>query len=148
MDIPSLVPTFPNTFDAWEGLVTILVIGILKLTRARFLKHRSEYIDRFGWSIISWDIVFGVSAMVVLFMTLYPGILPSVWIVRSMNAGIILIGFWQLAEIVTAPDHRIKSAMSGVKPVEYGGDPYDRRKKLRRTDDEQAYEAWRKAEGN
>ena len=48
MSLDDLIPAVPHGFGAWEAFLAVALIAVLKLFRARVLKHRSVYVDRFG----------------------------------------------------------------------------------------------------
>ena len=144
MSLDDLIPAVPHGFGAWEAFLAVALIAVLKLFRARVLKHRSVYVDRFGWSIIIYDVVFGISALIGLTFGLYPGLTPHIYISRIATGAIIVVAAWQLFEVWRADNQRVDAAVSGTVPVAPTPptDPYDRRKRLRREDDVKAYTAW------
>jgi hypothetical protein len=113
MQMSDLIPTWPVGFDAWEGFTVLLVLGVLKLTRATVMKSRAQSVDRLGWSILIFDVVLGVFALQLLFRALYPGIPHDLWVGRIATAVVIVVALWQVVEVVTAQPVRIETAMSG-----------------------------------
>lgn len=128
MDIRSWIPTAPSGFDAWEAVATVAVIGILKLYRAYVMKRRSVYVDRFGWSIIVYDFVFGLAALMGFVLAFYPELNPHIWITRISTGSILIMAAWQLLEVHAANDERMDAAVAGTtsptpsEPTEYTGD--------------------------
>jgi hypothetical protein len=136
VNLTDLIPTFPSGFDAWESLVTAFLIAVLKMYRARVMKHRSVFVDRFGWSIIGYDIIFGIAVLIGVFFTIYPGITPHVWIGRMATTWVLFAVIWQLAELYLASDARVNAAVAGApidSPPPTGSERrmYDRRQETR-----------------
>jgi threonine/homoserine efflux transporter RhtA len=135
--LTDLVPTWPIGFDALESLITIFLIAVLKLYRARLMKRRSTYVDRFGWSLIGYDIVFGISALTGVAMTIYPAIAPHVYISRVSTTAVLFAVLWQLTELFLASDERVEAAISGTAagthtpPTDKERRVYDRRQETR-----------------
>jgi hypothetical protein len=113
MTVSDLIPTWPIGFDAWEGVLALLVLAVMKLTRATVMKRRATAIDRLGWSILVFDVVFGLVALVAVLRVLYPAIGADLWIGRITTTSLIVVALWQVIEVVTAQPVRIETAMSG-----------------------------------
>ena len=121
MRLDDLIPTWPIGFDRWESVVTLILLGLFKLDRGGILKHRSAYIDRFGWSIIVFDITFGLAALHAVLVSLYPGLFLNIWQTRIATAVVVVAVLWQWWEVRTAPYQRVHEAMAGATnghPVE------------------------------
>jgi hypothetical protein len=135
--LTDLVPTAPQGFDAWEGVFALAVLGILKLYRARVMKHRSSFVDRFGWSIIIYDVVFGIAAILTMVVSVYPGLSPHIWITRVSTTAVVIVAAWQLFEVRSAGVGRVDAAVSGAMgnatPTNDSGERrmYDRRQETR-----------------
>jgi hypothetical protein len=115
-----LIPALPRGFDAWETMVTVALLVTLKLLRAYFMKRRSTYVDRFGWALIVFDVVFALFFLTTLVWTLYPGLRPdTAWAGRSLITSVLVVTTWQLLEILLAPFARVDAAVSGsVAPLD------------------------------
>jgi hypothetical protein len=113
MTVHDLIPDWPAGFDAWEGVLALLVLAVLKLTRATVMRRRATSIDRLGWSILVFDVVFGVVALVAVLRVLYPSIGADLWIGRITTTSLMVVALWQVIEVVTAQPVRIETTMSG-----------------------------------
>jgi hypothetical protein len=142
VDIPSaLVPHWPSGFDAWEGFLTLLIIGLFKLDRGTIMYRRARVIDRLGWSIIAFDWVMGGLFIVSMFWSLYPDTRYAPWLPRAIILLLISTTIWQWLEIRRASTVRVDLVAAGAN----GGSVYrpadeppvltDRRSWYRRAED-------------
>jgi hypothetical protein len=143
LDWGRLVPTLPNGFDEWEGFTLLFALFVLKTVRPVFLKRRSSYVDRFGWSILLFDFIFSVFVGISAFYLLYPEQrtwVGSIWLNRIMIGLLVASALWQVVEVVIARPVRVEVTMAGV-PVNdtpwEAGKSAERRKGYRRLSDEQ-----------
>ena len=120
IDFTDLIPTWPNGYDAWDGVTTLLIIALLKGVRASIMERRSTYIDRFGWSIIWWDRTFAIAALAAVVWSLYPSLFFDFWSPRAANVILKIVSIWQLVEVLRAPKPRIEAATAGT-PTDLNG---------------------------
>jgi hypothetical protein len=137
----SLVPNFPDSYTAWDGLTTLLFLAVFKLFRGTRMKRRSRYVDRMGWSIIIYDLIFGAVFAFASIWTLYPQLYGGVWTDHIVNAILKVITAWQFYETWNAPEPRVEAAISGTvngdDTMWEAGKSAERRKGYRRLSDEQ-----------
>jgi hypothetical protein len=141
VDTPNaLVPHGPSGFDAWEGFLTLLIIGLFKLDRGTIMYRRARVIDRLGWSIIAFDWVMGGLFVVSMFWSLYPDTRYGPWLPRAIVLLLILTTVFQWWEIRRASTARVDLVAAGAN----GGSIYhpdepapltDRRVTYRRVED-------------
>ena len=116
MSWSDLIPHIPRQYDDIEGLYFLIVLTFFKVFRAWSMQRRATYIDRFGWSIILFDYVFGVVFGLSLFYTLYPAFPSSVWVSRIVINALAVSAVWQTVEIYVSSEHRVKSVLEGNEP--------------------------------
>lgn len=130
-----LLPHVPRGYDAWDSFYVLLAMALFKFYRGRKMQTRAYYIDRFGWSIILFDYVFGTVFTLSTLFACYPGLHVSIWIDRFFLNLLLTVTIWQALEIQTADYERVKAAASGIGN---GSPPYDgteRRSTTRRAED-------------
>ena len=133
MQFNDLIPTWPAGFDDWESVVTLLLLGLFKIDRGGILKRRSAYVDSFGWSIIIFDITFGLAALHAVLVSLYPGLLLTIWQPRIITAVVVAVVIWQWVEVRTAPYQRVHEAMAGATNGTSSSRPSSTKESLDRT---------------
>lgn len=143
MNWDSLSPSLPQGFDGWESLTFLLSLFVLKIVRPTFLKKRSSYVDRFGWSILIFDWLFALIVGISTFYVFYPDQRDwagAIWLNRIMVGMLVISAVWQVIEVIIARPVRVEVAMAGV-PVNdtpwEAGKSAERRKGYRRLSDEQ-----------
>lgn len=112
MSIADLYPHWPVGFDAWEGFIVLVALGLFKFYRGTTLKRRSEHVDRFGWSIIIFDWTFAVVFGVSIAFNLYPE-LRTHHVSRVLLGLLLAVTIWQTLEVARAQPHRVREAMGG-----------------------------------
>jgi hypothetical protein len=117
MTFDDLRPTWPTGFDHWELVVFLILTGLLKLYRGSILLKNSEYIDRLGWSIISWDFLLGAYAATIALWSFYPETY-NLWWQRAIVGVAACVAFWQALEVRIADRGRVTRVMgSSVEEV-------------------------------
>jgi hypothetical protein len=115
VEIPDfLIPHWPSGFDAWEGFLTLLIIGLFKLDRGTIMYRRAKVIDRLGWSIIVFDWVMGGLFVVSMFWSLYPGTRYAPWFPRVIVLLLLVTTVWQWLEIRRASSVRVELVAAGA----------------------------------
>jgi hypothetical protein len=118
-----LVPTWPDSSRAIAAFVLIFLMGLFKLDRGTLMKRRSAYIDHFGASIITFDLVFAVTFLAGSVEALYPRIGDNGLVFWATLIPLFLALAWQWIEIRIAAHERIAVSMGG--PSAHGWQPGD-----------------------
>jgi hypothetical protein len=130
-NIPDLlIPAWPHGTHAWIGFVLILVMALFKLDRGMLMYRRATYVDPFGASIITFDLVFAATFFFVDLEALYPGLKTTRGVFWVTLVPLSLAMLWQWAEIRLVEHERIVVSMGGPETDGWQpGDP-DRRNGL------------------
>lgn len=107
-------PTWPNSLHTWAVFAFSLALAIFKLDRGTLMWRRSSYVDRFGASIITFDLVMGATFLIVAAQSLYPRLQQSETVFWSLLLPLGLAMFWQWIEIRLATRERVHVAVAGV----------------------------------
>jgi hypothetical protein len=136
VNIPDLDPTWPSGTQAWLAFALILGMGLFKLDRGLLMKRRAAYVDRFGASVITFDLVFGATLLVSTVTVLFPRLRTFDVIFWLTIAPLFVVMAWQWVEIRLASRDRVHVAMAGtISAAPWSeGDP-DRRLEFRRVED-------------
>ena len=113
MTVDDFKPTWPIGFDDWELVVFLILTGLLKLDRGRILYKNSEYIDRLGWSIISWDFLLGLYAATIALWSFYPATY-NLWWQRAIIGLAASVAFWQWIQVRIADRTRVTRVMGST----------------------------------
>ena len=112
-DAHHFVPEWPSGITAWESFLLILALGALKVYRGTVLKRRSLWIDRFGWSIITFDWAFGAVFLLSAFFRLYPDTTHP-YLSRALLFILGAFTLWQAYEVARAEHVRVTSSLGGL----------------------------------
>jgi hypothetical protein len=85
------------------------------------MKRRASFVDRLGWSIIVFDLVFGITSLLTVLWVLYPAAEIHPWVGRVAVFTVLVSIIWQWWEIRHAPQPRIELAMSGSPNGDWDG---------------------------
>ena len=136
--LDALTPQLPTTFISWLHILALALAGAVKVFRGAVMQQRARRIDLFGWSIISFDYVFGTALLVGTLWTFYPR-LHTEYLDLFVTLTLVSVTLWQGFTVWSAPDHRIDRALTLRTPVRedgtYIGD--ERRQVVRREADKQ-----------
>lgn len=117
----ALSPQLPTTFFVWYHLLALTVVGVVKLLRGSVMNRRARRIDFFGWSIIMFDYIFGAGLVLATVWAFYPA-LHTVTFDYAVTTAVLLVSFWQLYTVASAPVHRIDRAMQAPESSEEDDD--------------------------
>jgi hypothetical protein len=132
-----IIPNVPPAKMAVFDIVTLGVLAMFKLDRGRLLKRNANYIDRFGWSIILFDLGFGIIFLGAVVRTLYPA-LESTQAHVGSTLLLFALAMWQWIEVRSADWHRVNRAMdAGPVMVGITREIEERRQVVRREEDRQ-----------
>jgi len=106
-----IIPNWPVGFDAWLSLLTLINVGQMKIYRGCVMEVRARMIDQLGWSIILFDLVFGILFMLAAIWTLYPELMFTTWMNRFDLIALNLITAWQTILIHRATTRRIQRSV-------------------------------------
>jgi hypothetical protein len=143
-----LIPNWPDSKTAAYMLSALILWGLFKADRARILYRGSSHVDRFGWSIILYDLLFGLLLLWGSFRTLYLSGSDPWWLLIVETTAILVVTLWQWAEVRLADWQRIKRAVDkqpympslvGLPSVDYPPEQ-DRRRWYRRHEDNELHE--------
>jgi hypothetical protein len=109
-------------------------MGLFKLDRGTTMRRRAVYVDRFGASIITFDLVFALTFIAGSIETLYPALAQNEVVFWATLVPLFLAMVWQWIEIRLAPHERIVVSMAGpnAETTWKPGDPDRRSGKERR----------------
>lgn len=128
MGLHDLAPIWPDTAHSWAQLALITGMAVFKLDRGTLMKRRAAYVDRFGASIIAFDLVFGVTLLITAARLLVPRLQGSGVLFWATLVPLFLVMGWQWLEVRHAARERLHVAMAGAVATSpwQPGDP-DRR---------------------
>lgn len=121
----SFHPDLPSTFDQWEAIIALMIVSVAKLMRGWVMCRRSTNIDRFGLSIILFDVIFGSALLITVIWTIWPATAFSIWFTRIISTSVLLVATWQLIEVTRASRVRIHRAVGPVEPFGTDAAAYD-----------------------
>jgi hypothetical protein len=116
----ALQPSYPPSITEWLHLFAITLAGVVKVFRGRVMHRRARRIDFFGWSIISFDYVFGAILVIGAIWVFYPR-LHTEWFDLSITFMLLAVSLWQGYTVYMAPVHRIDRAIS-ISDSDHPGD--------------------------
>jgi hypothetical protein len=111
--IELITPQWPQGFDGWETVVVLAIVGMFKMDRGRIMHHRARFIDRLGWSIIVFDVVFGGLLLLRILWSLYPETALQPWFPRVGSVVLVSVAMWQWRLVRKAPQVRVDQVAAG-----------------------------------
>jgi polyferredoxin len=122
----ALQPSYPPSTTEWLHVLAIALAGAVKVFRGSVMHRRARRIDFFGWSIISFDYVFGAVLLIGAMWAFYPH-LHTKWFDLSITITLLAVTLWQGYTVYSAPVHRIDRAISPQATTEWTPEDGERR---------------------
>lgn len=114
MSVHDLDPTWPHGAHVWASFTLLVLLGLFKLDRGTIMLRRARYVDRFGASIITFDLVFGVTFLFSSLRMLYPPLARNDVLFWATLVPLFAAMTWQWIEVRIAIAQRLEVALAGA----------------------------------